>query len=166
MLAKLIMSTLFGLLYGGLGLLAFLATDVPDAPRMALIVGLASFGLCLLMLQLLEDRMNRRYARAEKQLPPNPLGIFPVNIREQKRITSSNRLYLYQNEIRLVNVDKQTPRFYRIPAENLTHATLNPPVELLLKLTDGHAILLLCPRMEELVRQLRCMGCPVTEKER
>ena len=40
MLAKLIMSTLFGLLYGCLGLLAFAVTDVPDAPRMALVVGL------------------------------------------------------------------------------------------------------------------------------
>ena len=161
MLAKLIMSTLFGLLYGCLGLLAFAVTDVPDAPRMALVVGLAAFGMCLLMLQLMEDRAIRRYTKAEAQLPANPLAVIPANIRQSKRITSSSRMYLYPDEIYLVNVDKKQPRYYRIALKELKLATLHPPVEVLLKMADGRVLQLLTPRAEELLRHLRMGGCPV-----
>lgn len=162
MLAKLIMSALYGLLYGGLGALAFWVFDVPDIPRMSLIIFLTAFGACLLMTQLLEDRMYRRFKQAESRLPANPQAAIPVSIREGRKLSSS-RAYLYEGEILLLNVTRREPRIDRVLLGRVKHAAHRPPMELLLELVDGRTWLLLSADIDVLLQHLQAMGCQVEE---
>lgn len=162
MLAKLIISGLFGLLYGGLSYAAFIIEEIPDALRLALVVGLAAFGLLLLYLQLRENRMFRRFEQAEKLLPGQPIEVLTANVREGQRIAGT-RIYLYTGEICLLSLEKRGPVLTRIPPDRIRSATMASNVEMHLDLSDGRTLLILSPRMEELIHHLRWMGCSIQQ---
>lgn len=160
---KLFISGIIGLIYGLLSY--FLLMDLPGAGRMALICGLGTFALLLLILLLNDSRMARRYERAEKLLPGAPHFRVGANLRENNKVSSVN-VYLLPDEIVLLNVQKREPVLTRITRDALRRAALEPPVQLTLETTDGRVLQMLSPYMEELVRQLRMHGWIITEIEK
>ena len=159
---KVLLSAILATLYGGLSYLFLL--DVPDAWRWALISGLAAFSILLLMMLLREEIIMRRYRKAEKQLPPNPVFQTATNFRENRRVGSA-RVCLYAEEIVLLCVERKVPELTHIARHQLRTAELLSPVELRLTLMDGRVLLLLSPYMEALIHQLRQAGWPVTDKK-
>ena len=159
---KVLLSAILATLYGGLSYLFLL--DVPDAWRWALISGLAAFSILLLMMLLRDERLARRYARAEKQLPSPPDFQVGANVREGRNV-GSVRVYLCGNEIILLNAQRREVLMMRIARHQLRTAELLSPVELRLTLMDGRVLLLLSPYMEALIHQLRQAGWPVMDKK-
>ena len=162
LLPKVIIATFCSTLYGGLSY--FLLMDLPEAWRWALISGLACFSLLMLFMLLQDERLARRYQKAEKQLPCQPQFQVGVNIREERKVSSA-RLCLCENEVILVNVHRREPVLTRLPRHQLRTAENLSPVELRLTLMDGRTLLLLTPYMEELIRHLRRAGWPVTDNK-
>lgn len=160
---KLIIAGIFGLFDGLLSY--FFMMDLPDAPRWALISGLAAFGLLLLYMLLNDEVRARRYERAEKELPRLPSFRMGANLRTEKKVASVN-VYLCGPEIVLINVSRREPVITRLPRHELRKLILVPPVELRLETCDGSRLLLLSPYMEELIRRLRQDGWPVDELKR
>ena len=165
MLYMLFTSSLFGLLYGGLGYLAFAVFEVPDALRKALIVGLSAFGLLLLMMQLNENRMQRRFDKARTLLPGQPQAMLRINMRQGRQI-SRVIACLYSGEICLLCVEKKEPVLTRLTPDVIRTVVLDPPVELRLLLTDGRLLMCLSAQAEELARHMRLMGCTVLRHEK
>ncbi len=159
---KLFLSGILGLIYGLSSY--FILMDLPDAARWGVISGLGAFAVTLLILLINDSRMARRYEKAEKLLPAPPQFRAGANMREDRKVASVN-LYLCDDELILLNVQKQTPVMIRITRETLRRAELEPPVQLTLETTDGRTLLLLSPYMEMLIRELRKMGWFVTEIE-
>lgn len=152
---KLIYAGFFGLMYTAVSYL-FL-WDLPDAGRWAAISGLTAFGLLLLLLLLNEERRARRFSRAEKQLPGKPEHCAAATMRQGRKATYV-QLYLYRDELILLNADRKEPVITRIPREKLRRAEAKPPVSLALETTEGLTLALLCPALEELLRALRDAG--------
>ncbi len=159
---KLILSGFLGLLYAGVSY--YLLMDLPDAGRWAAISGLSAFGLLLLMLLLNDQRRARRYERAEEKLPCAPSFRVGANLREGRKVASVN-VYLCQDEVILVNVDKKEPALTRLTRASLRRAELESPIQLTLELTDGRTLMMLSPYMETLIRELRRIGWFISEKE-
>ena len=157
---KLLISGFFGLVYGFLSY--FLLSDLPGADRMALIIGLSIFGTLLLILLLRDNRMTRRYEKAEALLPWEPEFQVGANMRRDNRIASIN-IYLCGDEMALMDVHKKEPRMLHITPALLCKAELAPPVELRLTLNDDASLQLLTPYMEQLIRELRRNGWRIDE---
>ena len=158
---RLLVCGIFGLVYGLFAY--FFMPDFPDAPRWALIGGLAAFGVLLLIMTISDDRRSRRYEKAEKLLPCTPTFRMGANLREERKVSGVN-VYLCGTEIILINVSKQEPVITRLPRHELRKLILVPPVELRLEKYDGTRLLLLSPYMEEFIRHLRMGGWPVDEQ--
>lgn len=160
---KLVLSSVFGLFYGLLSYVTLLLLDDPEPGRFALIIGLGTFAVMLLILLLKDSRLARRYEKAEQLLPCPPEFSVGANFREDRRIASVN-LYLCEGEMVLLNVHKQEPAMTRIPRADVRAAVLDSPVQLDLTLTDGRKLSLLTPYMEDLTRELRRNGWLITDK--
>lgn len=159
---KLVMAAFLGLTDGMLNYLVLM--DLPDAGRWSLISGLAVFALALLFLLVKDDRMARRYERAEKSLPCEPQFRVGANLREERRIISVN-VYLCSGEMILLNVSGKTPMMTRIRREEVQESLMEAHVQLDLALRDGRRLRLITPYMEELVEQLRRHGWSISCEE-
>lgn len=160
---KLLISGFFSLVYGFLSY--FLLMDLPGAGRLALIFGLATFGILLLVLLLRDSRQARRYEKAEALLPWEPEFQVGANMRRDNKLGGVN-VYLRGDEMALLDVHKKEPVMIRIPRTQLQRAELDPPVELRLTLADGAELRLLSPYMEHLIRELRRNGWYIEEVEK
>lgn len=160
LIPKLLISGFFSLIYGLFSYL--LLMDLPDAGRLSLISGLATFGSMLLFLLLRDERMARRYRKAEALLPWEPEFQVGANLRTSRIVTSVN-VYLHGSEMAMLDVRKKQPVLIRVPRDLLKHAEADPPVELRMTLVDGTELRLLSPYMEHLVRALRRNGWIITE---
>lgn len=157
---KLLISGFFALIYGFLSYLMLM--DLPGAGRLALIFGLATFGTLLLVLLLRDNRLARRYEKAEALLPWEPEFQVGANMRRDNTIAGVT-VYLRGDEMALLDVHKKEPVMLHIPRPLLKQAELTPPVELRLTLTDGAELRLLSPYMEQLIRELRRNGWYIEE---
>ena len=160
---KLLISGFFALIYGLLSYLMLM--DLPGASRMALILGLGTFGTLLLFLLLRDSRQARRYEKAEALLPWVPEFQVGANMRLDNTVTGVN-IYLRGDEIALLDVRKKKPVMLHIPRTRLLKLHLLPPVELRLILIDGTELRLLTPYMESLLRELRRNGWYIEEIEK
>ncbi|MGN0754118.1 MAG: hypothetical protein ACI4ME_06630 [Aristaeellaceae bacterium] len=160
---KLLVSGIFGLLYAFISYL-FL-WDLPDAGRLSAVVGLTAFALFLLWMLLKDERRARRFARAEKQLPCPPSFSAMANLRDGRRMAVV-RVYLCGDEAVLVSVERKEPVLSRIRRESVHAAEATLPVQLKLALHDGRSLLLLCPDLENLVRELRKAGWSIRVNDR
>lgn len=160
---KLFISGLFGLLYAGISYIFLM--DLPDAGRNAAMMGLGSFGLVLLVQLLRDERWARRFARAEKHLPCQPGYRAMVNLLDGWRMAVAG-IYLCGDEVVLVSVERKEPVLSRIRRESVHAAEATLPAQLKLALHDGRSLLLLCPDLENLVRELRKAGWSIRVNDR
>ena len=160
LMPKLLISGFFAFVYGLLSYLMLM--DLPGAGRLALIFGLATFGTLLLFLLLRDNRMARRYEKAEVLLPWEPEFQVGANMRRNNVVSGVN-VYLKGDEMALLDVRKREPVMLHIPRTQLRKAELEPPVELRLTLLDGSELQLLSPYMEQLIRELRRNGWYIEE---
>lgn len=156
-------SGLFGLLYAGVSYL--LMMDSPDAGIYAAISGLSAFGILLLVLLLSDQRKVWRLGKAEKLLPCPPSFRVGAKLREENRI-SNIYVYLCRDELVLVNVDRKAPVLTRLCRENLRQIEVPSRIQLNLHTLDGRSLLLLCPDLENLVRELRKAGWSIRVNDR
>lgn len=159
---KLVMAAFLGLMDGLVNYLVLM--DLPDAGRWSLISGLAVFALALLFLLVRDDRMARRYERAEKSLPCEPQFRVGANLREERSIASVN-VYLCSGEMVLINVNRKEPVMTRIRREEVRESRTEAHVQLDLLLRDGRRLRLITPYMEELAEQLRRHGWSISCEE-
>lgn len=160
---KLFISGFFGLLYAGISYIFLM--DLPDAGRYAAMMGLGSFGLVLLVQLLRDERRARHFARAEKHLPCPPSFSAMANLRDGRRMAVV-RVYLCRDELVLVNVDRKAPVLTRLCRENLRQIEVPSRIQLNLHTLDGRSLLLLCPDLENLVRELRKAGWSIRVNDR
>lgn len=160
---KLFISGFFGLLYAGISYIFLM--DLPDAGRYAAMMGLGSFGLVLLVQLLRDERRARHFARAEKHLPCPPSFSAMANLRDGRRMAVV-RVYLCGDEAVLVSVERKEPVLSRIRRESVSAAEATLPVQLKLTTADGRSLLLLCPDLENLVRELRKAGWSIRVNDR
>ena len=160
LLPKVLLSGFFACIYGLMSYFVF--WDLPDAWRWALISGLGSFSLLLLMMLLRDERQARRLKKAETLLPSQPSFMVGANIREGRRMISL-RVYLCGNEMILMNVSRPEPEMTRIRKTEMRRVEATSPVELRLTFIGGRELLLLSPYMEELSHQLRMQGWIILE---
>lgn len=159
---KLVFSAVFGLIYGLIGY--FMMADLPDAWRWGLIFGLGVFGCTLLFQLIREDRLSRRYEKAERELPCEPQFRVGANLREGRGIAGIC-VYLCNGEMYLVNVRRKEPEVTCIHRFELRTARLNSVVQLDVTLRNGRTLNLLTPHMEELVRELRRYGWSISDNK-
>ena len=163
LMPKLIISGLFGLFDGFISYFALLLMEDPEPVRFALIMGLAAFALMLLFLLLKEEMMARRFEKAEKLLPGQPQLYAGANLRQDRKIASV-KMYIYRDEVYLINVHQREPIITRIARHNVSTAQMESTIQLNLTLNDGQVLMLLSPYMEALVHQLRCNAWCISGK--